>query len=191
MKITLRKAAQLQAEIERLLATIHINTVELVEVNTAQDPANVLNQQVADFQQQCQRWITLVRISTELRAQIGDTNAQLGITGLLARDAGAKKMQTFLNGLLANRHRTPQIDVWVAKYATELELQRNDVSGYRQNGLNLTLVTQDFEKQTQETLRQLRRERNEISEKILWINTNNHIEVADADWTYLELQGLV
>ncbi len=34
MKITLRKAAQLQAEIERLLGTIHINTVELVEVNT-------------------------------------------------------------------------------------------------------------------------------------------------------------
>lgn len=191
MKITLRKAAQLQAEIERMLGGIRIDTVESVEVNTVQHPADVLNQKVADFQQQCQRWITLTKISTQLRAQIGDANAQLGISGLLARDAGAKKMQNFLNTLLTNRYRTPQDAVWKAKYDTELEMQRNDTSGYRQSGLSLPLITQDFEKQTQETLCQLRRERNEISEKILWINTNNHVEVADADWTYLELQGLV
>ena len=93
--------------------------------------------------------------------------------------------------MISQRPRTPELSAWTAKYAQELDALRNDVSGYRSREMSLPLVTKAFEQQCQENLKQLRRRRTELSERILAINTNNFIEVDDSDWTILELQGLV
>jgi hypothetical protein len=191
MKITLRRAAQLQAEIERTINELNVETMVSIEPNTAEGPGTVLADCLAQFTETCAKWMELNRISTAIRASIGNANAQLGISGMLAQDAGAKKQQVFLNRLISQRFRTPELSAWTAKYAQELDALRNDVSGYRSREMSLPLVTKAFEQQCQENLKQLRRHRTELSERILAINTNNFIEVDDSDWTILELQGLV
>lgn len=191
MKITLRRAAQLQAEIERTINELNVDPIASIEPNAAIGPAQVLNEYVEQFTATCGKWAELNRISTAIRASIGNANAQLGISGMLAEDAGAKKQQIFINRLLGQRARTPEFDAWSAKYDLEVEALRNDVSGYRSRNMALPLVTKAFEQQCQENLKQLRRRRNELSERILAINTNNFIEVDDSDWTILENQGLV
>ena len=195
MKLTLRRAAQVQSELQRELSAIDLSTVAKFRLNPAADPVNQLAQAVAKFEGNLQLHAQLTDLLYRLRASVGLANSTTEVSGLLAQDAAIRSQQQTIASILSQRENTPSDDEWTSFYQMYLKrLQNSERSPYDLGDSNtlsastLTAVQRTF---LQTKLTDLKRLHNQISDQLLAINTVNTIEVDNQDWTQLQTLGLV
>jgi len=193
MKITLRRAAQLQAEITRAMSEISLETTVRVEPVAVIAAKTIHTQHFQEFSQKYLVWTDLNRILTQMRGAVGEANAQLGVAKLLSDDAGAKLRLAAITNVLATAKNNvyPGDQAWEAVYNRAVENQTAATDYYS----GPTVVLKVLDEATVEKLKAeaalMRRRRNEISDRLLGINTNNTIEINEQDWNRLQDLGLV
>ena len=195
MKLTLRRAAQVQSELQREISAIDLSTVANFRLNPAADPVDQLAQAVAKFEANLQLHTQLTSLLYRLRASVGLANSTTEVSSLLAQDAAIRSQQQAIAGVLSQRENTPSDDEWTSFYQMYLKrLQNSERSPYDLGDCNalsastLTAVQRTF---LQTKLTELKRLHNQISDQLLAINTVNTIEVDNQDWTQLQTLGLV
>jgi hypothetical protein len=192
MKITLRRAAQLQSEITRAMSDISLQASVAVEPNPVIPAKTVYTQNFQRFSQSYLTWTDLNRICTQIRSAVGEANAQLGVARLLAEDAGAKLHQNVLTNLVAaGKAVYPGDQAWEAVYQRSLEKQNTEANSYYYKDPTMSLLDENTVQKLKEELATVRRRRNEISDQLLGINTNNTIDINEQDWARLQDLGLV
>ena len=152
MQITLRRAAQLQNELQREIAATNLETVGTFKLNAAVQPVEQLDQAVAKFEEKFGLYTLLVGILYRVRADVGKANSATDVARLLAEDAAARSMQSTITTILAQRENTPTSNEWISNYQlwlSHLQSAGNErVSyGYQQH-ITASLLTE----QQRETL---------------------------------------
>ena len=192
MKITLRRAAQLQGELSRESAQLDLTSAAVIKVNEAAYPESVLTTAVQDFEVKFQQAMNLIKIQYAIRESVATANTATGVAELLSQDAGAKAQMTLIAELLSQRGVCPTTAEWVSTYNITVERMKKADSLYgHTDQINVSVLSTDTRERLTKTLADLRRVRNNISDRLLAINTNTYIDITDTDWTVLQNLGLV
>ena len=192
MKITLRRAAQLQGELARESAQLNLTSTAVIKVNEAANPESVLKTAVQDFEVKFQQAKNLIKIQYAIRESVATANTATGVAELLSQDAGAKAQMTLIAEILAQRAVCPTTAEWVSTYNITVERMKKAESLYgHTDQINISVLGTDARERLTKTLADLRRVRNNVSDRLLAINTNTYIDITDTDWTVLQNLGLV
>ena len=192
MKITLRRAAQLQGELARESAQLNLTSTAVIKVNEAANPESVLKTAVQDFEVKFRQAKNLIKIQYAIRESVATANTATGVAELLSQDAGAKAQMTLIAEILAQRDVCPTTAEWVSTYNITVERMKKAESLYgHTDQINISVLGTDARERLTKTLADLRRVRNNVSDRLLAINTNTYIDITDTDWTVLQNLGLV
>ena len=192
MKITLRRAAQLQGELARESAQLNLTSTAVIKVNEAANPESVLKTAVQDFEVKFRQAKNLIKIQYAIRESVATANTATGVAELLSQDAGAKAQMTLIAEILAQRDVCPTTAEWVSTYNITVERMKKAESLYgHTDQINVSVLGTDARERLTKTLADLRRVRNNVSDRLLAINTNTYIDITDTDWTVLQNLGLV
>ena len=192
MKITLRRAAQLQGELARESAQLNLTSTAVIKVNEAANPESVLKTAVQDFEVKLRQAKNLIKIQYAIRESVATANTATGVAELLSQDAGAKAQMTLIAEILAQRDVCPTTAEWVSTYNITVERMKKAESLYgHTDQINISVLGTDARERLTKTLADLRRVRNNVSDRLLAINTNTYIDITDTDWTVLQNLGLV
>jgi hypothetical protein len=189
MQITLRRAAQLQAEIQREIAGIDLSTTAVIQAYRV--TGTDLQDAVTKFENNVNLALNLNSILHKIRAAVGQANINTGISELLANDAGARAQQQLLAKILTQTQNCPTQAVWDDMYQAMLTRLTKADTRFVEDQISYSLLTAVNREKFQQQLIRLRRQRNNISDQLLAINTRNTIEIADSDWAVLQNLGLV
>ena len=177
MKITLRKANALQNSIQEHLKTI--DTKVSVSLNEFQDPEGVVAVARGELISNDMRRAALTKALYRIRAQVGRANVEAGVSDLLADAAYIDKRLGHLKGL-AESDATEA----TAVIAGKLEKIRGDKSDRRLYGytdtVNTGVLTADQINGVKGDIRELKKQKQSINDKVLELNVRTEIEL-DAD----------
>jgi hypothetical protein len=177
MKITLRKANALQNSIQDHIKTIEVKTV--ISLNEFQIPAAEIACARDGVSTNDARRVKLTRAFYNVRASVGRANVETGIADLLTEAAYIDKRIAQLKGLTETEATDAD-----AVVTGKLEKIRNDKSDRRMYGYNDTvnvgvLTSEQIEVYKAE-VRNLKKQKQSINDKVLELNVRNDIEL-DAD----------
>ena len=187
-----RRAAQLQGELARESAQLNLTSTAVIKVNEAANPESVLKTAVQDFEVKLRQAKNLIKIQYAIRESVATANTATGVAELLSQDAGAKAQMTLIAEILAQRDVCPTTAEWVSTYNITVERMKKAESLYgHTDQINISVLGTDARERLTKTLADLRRVRNNVSDRLLAINTNTYIDITDTDWTVLQNLGLV
>ena len=194
MKITLRRASQVQTELARAIQTV-ANKVTPIEVFTLSDKVDPLAKRadaVAKLMDNLEDFYRLNEVQIRLRSAIGGANATSEVSGILSKLAVNKNVQAKLAQLIDIGGEAQDDESWSFTWKTMLDkLTSGDSYDAYHSRINANLVTSDLKKMLTDHLVVLKRESNDLSDKLLFINTNTAIEISDEDWATLQKHGVV
>ena len=177
MKITLRKANALQNTIQDHVKTIEVKT--LISLNEFQDPAGEIACARDGVLTNEARRAQLTRALYSVRAAVGRANANVGIADLLCEAAYVDKRIGQLKAVVESE--PTESDVVVAG---KLDKIRNDKSDRRMYGYNDTVsvgvLSAEQIEQYKTEMRNLKKEKQNVNDKMLELNVRTEIEL-DAD----------
>ena len=188
MKITLRKANALQNSIQDHLKTI--DTKVSVSLNEFQDPTGVVSVARGELVANDMRRGSLTRALYRIRAQVGRANVEAGVSDLLADAAYIDKRLGHLKGL-AESEATDAHAVLKGK----LDKIANDKSERRMYGYSDTVstgvLTADQIESIKGDIRELKKQKQSINDKVLELNVRTEIELDDGVVEILTKEQLV
>ena len=189
MKLNLRKASALQDRMRR-----EISAQEALVSGKLTDPFwKITDEHVArERAQQIKTLDTLERLEEileKLREQVGRINAKSGISNLLTENARITGQIRRLTGLAKSDP---------APSSSELERQLESKRAQRESSHYFgddhisvgVFGAPDIERMSS-SLTRLRRRQTEIADSLILKNIENEATIADSDWSWLELQGIV
>lgn len=188
MQITLRKANALQNSIQE-----HIKGIDCslnVTLNEFQNPETEINLARAKLLDANRRRANLTVALYAIRAQVGQANANSGISDQLARAAYLDKR---IGQLKVLSESTVTEDLTVIK--GKLDKIRNDKSErrslYSNDTVTVGVLTQESTDQFKADLQILKKEKQEINDKVLELNIRTEITLIDEVVKILQREQLV
>lgn len=177
MKITLRKANALQNSIQDHLKTVEVKTQ--ISLNEFQDAAGEITCAREGVVANDVRRAKLTKSLYRIRAQVGRANAEVGVSDLLAEAAYIDKRIGHLKGLTDSD--TVEAE---AVINGKLEKLRGTEAKSRIYGYGDTVatgvLTADQIEGYRKDMRDLKKEKQSINDKVLELNVRTEIEL-DAD----------
>jgi hypothetical protein len=177
MKITLRKANALQNSIQDHLKTVEVKTQ--ISLNEFQDAAGEITCAREGVVANDIRRAKLTKSLYRIRAQVGRANAEAGVSDLLAEAAYVDKRIGHLKGLAESD--TAEVE---AVINGKMEKLRNTEAKSRIYGYGDTVatgvLTADQIEGYKKDMRDLKKEKQSINDKVLELNVRTEIEL-DAD----------
>ena len=194
MQITLRKANAVQSEIRKAIAAKNVSdTVSITEFTTNVD--GVLNKAMDDFATDVTRKVALNTALFNIRKSVAQVNASVGISDILADveliDAkmavysavSTKDVSKSLNEITARieKIKTAPADV----------TSRSAIYGDRYNNVETSVVGQSLLDVSKDIVKQLKREKQTLQDKLLTLNVNKTIDIHQVDEMVLKLEGII
>jgi hypothetical protein len=194
MQITLRKANAVQSEIRKAIAAKNVSdTVSITEFTTNVD--GVLNKAMDDFATDVTRKVALNTALFNIRKSVAQVNASVGISDILADveliDAkmavysavSTKDVAKSLNEITARieKIKTAPADV----------TSRSAIYGDRYNNVETSVVGQSLLDVSKDIVKQLKREKQTLQDKLLTLNVNKTIDIHQVDEMVLKLEGII
>jgi hypothetical protein len=194
MQITLRKANAVQSEIRKAIAAKNVSdTVSITEFTTNVD--GVLNKAMDDFATDVTRKVALNTALFNIRKSVAQVNASVGISDILADveliDAkmavysavSTKDVAKSLNEITARieKIKTAPADV----------TSRSAIYGDRYNNVETSVVGQSLLDVSKDIVKQLKREKQTLQDKLLTLNVNKTIDIHHVDELVLKLEGII
>ena len=188
-KVTLRKANAIQGEIRRLIASKNASeTISITEFTA--DVAEVLEKAMDNFAVDVTRKVALNTALFNIRKSVSRANATSGISDLLADIELIDATMAIYSGISTKE---------VAKSLTEINARVEKVKTApaetrmygRYDNVETSVVEQSTIDIAKDTVKKLKREKQNASDKLLTLNVNTTIDISDVDVMVLKIEGII
>jgi hypothetical protein len=192
MKVTLRKANALQAEIRKAIAAKNVSdTVSVTEYTS--DIAGALNNAMDAFATDVTRKIALNTALFNIRKSVAQVNASAGVSDMLADieliDATMAVYSNVSTKEVAKS--VSEIAARIEKMKTAPTSERSVIYGERYNQVETSVVEQTTIDTAKGMVKSLKREKQTLQDKLLTQNVNCTIEISDVDEMVLKVEGII
>jgi uncharacterized protein YdcH (DUF465 family) len=194
MEINLRKANAVQAEIRRAInAAVANDTVSVTEFT--QNVEQTIQQATAEFQKEVARKVALTNALFNIRKSVGQVNATAGINDILANVQGIDAVMAVYSNV-ATKSAGKSLDEITArvdkiKNAPADASVRASIYGDRYNSVDTSVVTCETIADAKAKVKELKRQRQNLQDKLLALNVNTMVTVGGEDEEVLKAEGIL
>jgi len=193
MEINLRKANAVQAEIRRAInAAVANDTVSVTEFT--QNVEQTIQQATAEFQKEVARKVALTNALFNIRKSVGQANATAGINDILANVQGIDAVMAVYSNV-ATKNAGKSLDEITARVDkiknAPADSARASIYGDRYNSVDTSVVTCETIADAKAKVKELKRQRQNLQDKLLALNVNTMVTVSDEDEEVLKAEGIL
>lgn len=192
--INLRKANALQSEIRKAISSSGVSdTVSITEYTT--DVAGGLNKAMDEFAVDVTRKVALNTALFNIRKSVAQANANMGISDILA-DVELIDATMAVYSNVATKQVAKTLDEITARIekikATPADASaRSAIYGDRYNSVETSVVEQSTIDVAKAKVKELKREKQTLQDKLLTLNVTTVINISDVDVMVLKLEGIL
>lgn len=188
MKITLRKASAVQLLINEFVNSAQLSTS--VSIGRYDDPTTVVKDASTKFKAVLAQKLSLTRVLYSLRKKVSTAGQAAGIPDVLADIAFMDKYVAILKPLTNVTKFLPSDEVIMSQQA-DLKTEALVPNRYSQReGFDVSIILPDFVSGYTEDLASLRKQKQNLSDKLLELNIKNEIELDEYETKVLTSYGL-
>lgn len=190
MKITLRKADALKKSINEAISGITLSTT--VSIGRFDDPKKIFDEAVREFQKNFTKKADLTQVLYSIRAAVSSANDSAGISDILAEVASIEKSIGILKPLAAVVKFSPDTDVLIAQHE-DLKAEPTPTSHYgsRRETFDVSIVDRNQVQNWLGVINTARKQKQDFSDKLLELNVQNGIELAQETEEILTKYGII
>ena len=185
MKVSLRRAAQLQNEINARLRAVSLQTT--AEINEFQDAESKLNEFINQFNSEYHVRKQLIEILFDIREQVGEKNAESGIDRRLTTIAKLDKLMA-LNNIVIEAEAMRSVSE-INQRIDRLKAVENMYG--RDRSVATGVVTESMIQAAADEHKQLKKEKQNLNDQILELNIRTEIELSDDAQEFLTQVGIL
>lgn len=192
--INLRKANALQGEIRKAISSSGVSdTVSITEYT--KDIAGGLEKAMADYAGDVTRKVALNTALFNIRKSVSQANASNGISDILA-DVEMIDAKITVYNAVATKAVAKSLDeitsrIEKLKTAPADTTGRSAIYGDRYNNVDTSVVEQSTIDGAKQLVKQLKREKQTLQDKLLTLNVNTTISIDLTDEMVLKLEGIL
>jgi uncharacterized protein YfcZ (UPF0381/DUF406 family) len=193
MQVNLRKANAIQAEIRKAISAVKLELNVAVTEYTVDISAGLAAAELS-FITAIQRKEALNKVLFNIRTQVGKANATSGISDVLAEVQRVDAVLTIV-GTVANAAEakplseiTARIDKMKANVSADA---RTALYGERYNNVETSVVTQQMIAQYKTKMKELKREKQALQDKLLTLNVGTTITLDAGEVDLLKDEGIL
>ena len=189
--INLRKANAIQSEIRKAISSSAVSdTVSVTEYTT--DIAGGVEKAMADFATDVTRKVALNTALFNIRKSVAQANASVGISDILADvELIDAKMAVYSNVATKTVAKSlNEINSRIEKMKTT-PTNESRIYGDRYNTVETSVVEQSTIDGAKFIVKQLKREKQTLQDKLLALNVNTVIDIDTVDEMVLKLEGIL
>ena len=189
--INLRKANAVQSEIRKAISSSGVSdTVSITEYTS--DVADGLEKAMADFATDVTRKVALNTALFNIRKSVAQANASVGISDILADvELIDAKMAVYSNVATKTVAKSlNEINARIVKMKTT-PTSEHRIYGDRYSTVETSVVEQSTIDGAKFIVKQLKREKQTLQDKLLALNVNTTITISDVDEMVLKLEGIL
>jgi uncharacterized protein YdcH (DUF465 family) len=191
MEINLRKANAIQAEIRKAISGVKLDANVAVNEYT-QNISEALVDATVEFQSALQRKVALTKALYNIRNSVANANATAGINVLLG-NVEALDSEMAIHSSVTTQTVAKSLDEVVARVE---KLKANPTTesriyGDRYNTVETSVVTQGAIDVAKNQVKDLKRQRQALQDKLLSLNVNTLITISAADEALLTDEGIL
>jgi hypothetical protein len=190
-KITLRKANAVQAEIRKAIASKAVSdTATFTEYSTNIEQA--FNDAGVMFGIDVTRKVALNTALFNIRKSVAQANASAGISDILADVQTIDAVMAVYIGV-ATKEVAKSLDEITARIEKMKVVPTNEsrIYGDRYNNVETSVVGQVAIDAAKAKVKQLKREKQTLQDKLLTLNVNTTIDISDEDAMVLKTEGII
>lgn len=189
MNVTLRKADALQKLIQNAInSTNPVPTVVITRFNSA---TKSIEEARAKFQSDWNKKSELLMVLYEIRELSGNTGAAAGVSSLLAQMAQIDKTIALYLPLASTTDFLPEIQVLRAQQIDLIEDKTVERYASRRESISVSIFDKESVAKYVAQVAALRRERLEISDRLLAINVSTEITLRTDTAGILKQHGII
>lgn len=193
MEINLRKANAIQAEIRRAInASDAKDTISVTEFT--QNVSDEFNKAVNDFRMEITRKVALTTALFNIRKSVGEANATAGINSILAEVQGIDAEMAIYSGVATKQtaKTLDEINARIEKIKNApADSTRASIYGDRYSNVETSVVVAEQIADAKAKVKDLKRQRQNLQDKLLALNVNTLITVTEVDANVLKLEGIL
>lgn len=189
--INLRKANAVQSEIRKAISSSGVSdTVSITEYTS--DVAAGLEKAMADFATDVTRKVALNTALFNIRKSVAQANASVGISDILADvELIDAKMAVYSNVATKTVAKSlNEINARIEKMKTT-PTSEHRIYGDRYSTVETSVIEQSTIDGAKFIVKQLKREKQTLQDKLLALNVNTTITISDVDEMVLKLEGIL
>jgi hypothetical protein len=192
MEINLRKANAIQAEIRKAIsASESKNSISVSEF--VENLAGELETAKAAYVTDVKRKVALTNALYNIRKSVAEANATAGINGILTEVQGVEAEMAIYTKV-ANEtvgKSLSEIQARLEKIKTAPADTRSAIYGERFNNVETSVVEQASVDHAKGRVKELKRQRQNLQDKLLALNVNSLITISATDEVVLKLEGIL
>jgi hypothetical protein len=194
MEITLRKANALQSEIRKAISSSGVTDTVAVNEYTS-DIAGGVEKAKADYAGDIMRKVALNHALFNIRKSVAQANATAGISDILADVQTIDAVMAVYSGV-ATKAVAKTIDEITArvekmKAAPADTSARSALYGDHYNKVDTSVVDQSTIDMAKAKVKELKRQKQTLQDKLLTLNVNTSITISDVDTNVLKVEGII
>ena len=189
--INLRKANALQSEIRKAISSSGVSdTVSITEYTT--DIAGGVEKAMDDFAIDVTRKVALNTALFNIRKSVAQANANMGISDILA-DVELIDATMAVYSNIATKQVAKTLDEINARIEKMKTTPTNEsrIYGDRYNTVETSVVEQSTIDAAKAKVKELKREKQTLQDKLLTLNVNTVIDISDVDVMVLKTEGIL
>lgn len=191
MQINLRKANAIQSEIRKAISGVKVeNTVTVSEFTS--DVEAAVSKAASEFTLALQRKEALNDALFQIRAAVGRANAEAGISDVLAQieNLDAKIGLQTVVATSTPRKDISEINARIVK-AKSATGDRVSLYGDRLSNVDSSVTSEESISTAKAVVKQLKREKQDLSDKLLALNVGTLIQLTDPTKVTLSSEGII
>ena len=192
MEINLRKANAVQAEIRRAINSAEAkDTVSVTEFT--QDVGVAVVMATGEFDKEVIRKVALTNALFNIRKSVGQANATAGINDILATVQGIDAVMAIYSNV-ANKSAgktLDEINARIEKIKNAPADSARSIYGDRYNTVETSVVTCEAIADAKAKVKDLKRQRQNLQDKLLALNVNTMVTVSADDEAVLKAEGIL
>lgn len=191
MEINLRKANAIQAEIRKAISGVKLDATVAVNEYTQNISEALIDATIA-FQGALQRKVALTKALYNIRNSVANANATAGINVLLG-NVQELDSEMAIHSSVTTQTVAKSLDEVIAR-VEKLKTTPNTESriyGDRYNTVETSVVTQSAIDVAKVQVKDLKRQRQALQDKLLSLNVNTLITISAADAALLTEEGIL
>jgi hypothetical protein len=191
MQINLRKANAVQSEIKKALSGVRLETSVTVTEFTDNVEATI-NKGSADLNAALQQKRRLIGALFEIRSAVGRANAVAGIGDTLTAIEQIDQEMSVVSAMTGLKARTAltEINARIEKAKANTN-ERMSLYGDRLSAVETTVVDQATVDAAKAEVKQMKRAKQTLQDKLLQLNVNTLIELSEATAATLKDEGIL
>lgn len=192
MEITLRKANALQSEIRKAISSSGVTDTVAVNEYTS-DIAGGVEKSKAEYAGDIMRKVALNHALFNIRKSVAQANASAGISDILADVQTIDAVMAIYSGVAtkAVAKTIDEINARVEKLKTAPTDSSSRIYGDRFSTVETSVVDQSTIDMAKAKVKELKRQKQTLQDKLLTLNVNTSITISDVDTNVLKVEGII